>query len=96
MFNEHPRDIYIYSILHILTIVFPDTRNVEYQPIFNGRDLVIFSCDLVIFSSWHASSVVRVYFIVGERAKRARHSQVCSIENRYIYIIVRTYVTLAL
>ena len=32
--------------------------------------------------------------IIGERAKRARHSQVCSIENRgyiyyYIYIIVR-------
>ena len=33
--------------------------------------------------------------IVGERAKRARHSQVCSIENRgyiykyYIYIMVR-------
>ena len=28
--------IYIYSILHILTIVFPDTRTVEYQPIFHG------------------------------------------------------------
>ena len=27
---------YIYSILHILTIVFPDTRTVEYQPIFHG------------------------------------------------------------
>ena len=26
--------------------------------------------------------------VIGERAKRARHSQVCSIENR-IYIIVR-------
>ena len=26
-------------------------------------------------------------YIIGERAKRARHSQVCSIENRgYIYI----------
>ena len=25
-----------YSIAHILTIVFPDTRNVEYLPIFNG------------------------------------------------------------
>ena len=30
-------DIYIYSILHILTIVFPDTRNVEYLPIFHGK-----------------------------------------------------------
>ena len=35
-------------------------------------------------------------YIVGERAKRARHSQVCSSENRDIYIIVRTYVTFAL
>ena len=34
--------------------------------------------------------------IIGERAKRARHSQVCSIENHDIYIIVRTYVTFAL
>ena len=26
--------------------------------------------------------------LIGERAKRARHSQVCSIENRgYIYIL---------
>ena len=43
-------------------------------------------CLLSIFS------VIKV--IIGERAKRARHSQVCSIENRgyiyyYIYIIVR-------
>ena len=30
-----------------------------------------------------------VILIVGERAKRARHSQVCSIENRgYIYYIL--------
>ena len=29
-------DIYIYSILHILTIVFHGTRTVEYQPIFHG------------------------------------------------------------
>ena len=36
------------------------------------------------------------YQIIGERAKRARHSQVCSIENQDIYIIVRTYVTFAL
>ena len=31
-------------------------------------------------------------YVIGERAKRARHSQVCSIENCDIYIIVRTYV----
>ena len=28
--------IYIYSILHILTIVFPDTCNAKYLPIFCG------------------------------------------------------------
>ena len=26
--------LFIYSVLHILTIVFPDTRNVKYLPIF--------------------------------------------------------------
>ena len=30
---------------------------------------------------------------IGERAKRARHSQVCSIENRgYIYIYIYIYI----
>ena len=29
-------NIYIYSIPHILTIVFHGTRTVEYQPIFHG------------------------------------------------------------
>ena len=29
-------DIYIYSILHILTIVFHGTRTVEYQALFHG------------------------------------------------------------
>ena len=28
--------MYVYSILHILTIVFHGTRTVEYQPIFHG------------------------------------------------------------
>ena len=32
-------------------------------------------------------SLLVKYLVIGERAKRARHSQVCSIENRgYIYI----------
>ena len=31
-----------------------------------------------------------IYMLIGERAKRARHSQVCSIENRgYIYIYTK-------
>ena len=38
VYTDFPKTghIYIYSILHILTIVFPDTRTVEYQPIFHG------------------------------------------------------------
>ena len=42
-----------------------------------------------------ARPVMGTILLVGERAKRARHSQVCSIENRgyiyyyYIYIMVR-------
>ena len=48
--------IYIYSILHILiilTMAFPDTRNVKYLPIFRGS----YSNGLVIFfSSRHGSS----------------------------------------
>ena len=45
---------------------------------------------LVIF---HADPCNKSYIFIGERAKRARHSQVCSIENLgyiyYIYIITR-------
>ena len=34
-------------------------------------------------------TIFLVIIIIGERAKRARHSQVCSIENRgYIYIYI--------
>ena len=31
-----------------------------------------------------------IFLVIGERAKRARHSQVCSIENRgyYIYYVL--------
>ena len=34
-------------------------------------------------------------YVIGERAKRARHSQVCSIENRgyiYVYIVRANFV----
>ena len=34
-------------------------------------------------------SLLVKYLVIGERAKRARHTQVCSIENRgYIYILL--------
>ena len=39
------------------------------------------------FSYELARPIMGTIFLVGERAKRARHSQVCSIENR-IYIII--------
>ena len=39
---------------------------------------------------------IRISTIIGERAKRARHSQVCSIENRgYIYIYITMNVLLS-
>ena len=47
MFME-TRDIYIYSILHILTIVFHGTRTVEYQPIFHMVTYLFFACCVVI------------------------------------------------
>ena len=41
------------------------------------------------FSYELARPIMGIIFLVGERAKRARHSQVCSIENRgYIYIYI--------
>ena len=39
-----------------------------------------------------AMGTIFLVSIIGERAKRARHSQVCSIENR-IYIIILYYGT---
>ena len=47
----------------------------------------------------NVNGLVRIYtYIIGERAKRARHSQVCSIENRgyiyyyYVYIVRANFV----
>ena len=36
LFNRISHDIYIYSILRILTIVFSDTSKVKYLPLFHG------------------------------------------------------------
>ena len=43
--------------------------------------------------------LIYIFIVIGERAKRARHSQVCSIENRgyiiyyiYIYIVRANFV----
>ena len=39
--------------------------------------------------TWSKYFPSEIAFFIGERAKRARHSQVCSIENRgYIYIYI--------
>ena len=37
-------------------------------------------------------TVIHMLVVIGERAKRARHSQVCSIENRDICRYYSTYV----
>ena len=53
----------------------------------------------IVFKNCHTYYILSrtelARLVIGERAKRARHSQVCSIENQDIYIIVRTYVTFA-
>ena len=62
-------------------------------------------CQLFLAEAWPTWS--GVYFamlgsqgwlscLIGERAKRVSHSQVCSIENCDICVIVRTYVTFSL
>ena len=40
------------------------------------------------FSYELARLIMGTLVLVGERAKRARHSQVCSIENRIYYILL--------
>ena len=48
--------------------------------------------DVVTASEYSEKTRIKKLMIIGERAKRARHSQVCSIENRgyiFIYIMVR-------
>ena len=43
----------------------------------------------VYFEKIRMNKLMMMKMIIGERAKRARHSQVCSIENRgYIIIIL--------
>ena len=42
-------------------------------------------CKMINYPKW--SLFLNSVTFIGERAKRARHSQVCSIENR-IYIMV--------
>ena len=59
--------VYKYSVLFYTSYSYYSISRYAYRGIsahIPRRDLVIFSRDLVIFSSWHASSVVRVYFIV--------------------------------
>ena len=54
--------IYIYIYLFYtsyLTIVFPDTRNVKYQPIFHGSYSMAYS---YFFSSRHAHGIVMSIF----------------------------------
>ena len=59
-----------------------ETETIFYEPGFNG--LTIFTWVEVNF----CLLLNTLMYIIGERAKRARHSQVCTIENRG-YIMVR-------
>ena len=150
VFNDQPRDIYIYYIPPPLTVHFSMTRSVRYQPILHtlyytlrtehayclsyrflnnvvittviemvemveildGRlgkrsvervryvinnllhlvivkygDISLLLCISTRLRLVTIPSLLVKYLVIGERAKRARHSQVCSIENRgYIYI----------
>ena len=53
---------------------------------------------LILFFTGYKNKICLYYiYIIGERVKRARHSQVCSIENRgyiiyYIYIVRANFV----
>ena len=62
-------------------------------------------CSIEISRDWASAAsptlggsieILRDIYIIGERAKRAKHSQVCSIENRgyilYIYIVRANFV----
>ena len=52
------------------------------------------TCQPYIESATALSDIIYlcIYSFIGERAKRVRHSQVCSIENRiYIYILEKWF-----
>ena len=58
---------------------------------FSGKLISNGISDVAITSVYSEKTSLKklMKMIIGERAKRARHSQVCSIENRiYIYIIM--------
>ena len=69
-------EIYIYSILHILTIAFPGTRNVKYLPIFHGS----------YSTSKHARKTV-VYNSVLCRTKKTRINYFITLIVEYGNII---------
>ena len=57
--NNHGITI-TYIILHILTILYPDTRNVKYMPIFNGSH----SMDWLFFSLVGMSIFLNVFLVI--------------------------------
>ena len=68
---------------------------------FSSSFRTVHVCQELIFITPHAQRergkvIGRGVHIIGERAKRARHSQVCSIENRgyiyYVYIVRAIFV----
>ena len=75
----HKEGFLIFSLLHRIF----STRNYCIR-----SDVLI---DHAQYQGWNIGvghrNIFHPYELIGERAKRARHSQVCSIENR-IYIII--------
>ena len=62
---------------------------VNYHNYNSKRDVIIQISTTEARSPICAERSTFLVMIIGERAKRARHSQVCSIENRgYIYYIL--------
>ena len=65
---------------------------VKLKPIIKAQipgKLITSGISDVATASVHSEKTWAKKWIIGERAKRARHSQVCSIENRgYIYYII--------
>ena len=71
------------SLVHTVKLTAMITVPISGRMLSSGISVVAFAS---VYSE--KSRLKKLIMIIGERAKRARHSQVCSIENRgYIYVI---------
>ena len=81
------------ALAHGASPNYANEEEASRTPILNAIQMVWLTkgfSNINIISTFHQLSIM-IITIIGERAKRARHSQVCSIENRgYIIIIYST------